>query len=97
MQNEYDSYIAAVVSEDELGTLPPLDSKPEYNVDSDTWSLHFEYEDPYTGGNDMVSLHFDDEQGAILTANKIISDRHIAMLELDRKKAEKALDKNPQR
>lgn len=96
MPNEYDSYIDAVVAEDELGKLPPLDSKPEYDADSDTWALYFEYEDPYVGANDIVVLHFDNEQGAVLTANKIISDRHIAMLELDRKKAEKALDKNPQ-
>lgn len=96
MPNEYDSYIEAVVAEDELGTLPPLDTKPEYDADSDTWALYFEYEDPYVGANDIVALHFDDELGAIATANKIVSDRHIAMLELERKEAEKALDKQPQ-
>ncbi len=90
---EWDSYIDAVVAVDELGTLPPLDSEPEYDVDSDTWALHFEYEDPISGGNDMVTLHFDQKDDAIFTANKISSDRHIAMLELERKKAEKALDK----
>ena len=52
---EYDSYIDAVVAVDELGTLPPLDSEPEYDADSDTWALHFEYEDPMMGGNDMVT------------------------------------------
>ena len=90
---EWDSYIDAVVSVDELGTLPPLDSEPEYDADSDTWVLHFEYADPTTGGNDMVSLHFDSEQDAILTANKISSDRDIAQIELEKKKAKKALDK----
>jgi len=87
---EWDSYIDAVVAVDELGTLPPLESEPEYNVDSDTWALYFEYEDPIEGGNDMVTLHFDSKQDAILTANKISSDRHLAMLELEREKAEKA-------
>jgi len=90
---EWDSYIDAVVSVDELGTLPPLDSEPEYDADSDTWVLHFEYADPTTGGNNMVSLHFDSEQDAILTANKISSDRDIAQIELEKKKAKKALDK----
>jgi len=90
---EWDSYIDAVVAVDELGTLPPLESEPEYDADSDTWALHFEYEDPMMGGNDMVTLHFDKEEDAIFTANKIVSDRHIAMLELERKKAEKVLDK----
>ena len=43
---EWDSYIDAVVAVDELGTLPPLESEPEYDADSDTWALYFEYEDP---------------------------------------------------
>ncbi len=90
---EWDSYIDAVCEVDELGTLPPINSEPEYDPKAETWDLYFGYSDPMTGGNDMVCLQFETKEGAVATANKISSDRHIAMLEQERKKAEKALDK----
>ena len=87
---EYDTYIDAICEKDELGTLPPLDNEPEYDANAETWGLYFGYDDPVFGGKDIVCLHFDSEQEATLTASKISSDRHLAMLELEREKAEKA-------
>lgn len=84
--SEYDTYIDAICEKDELGTLPPLDTVPEHDVDSDTWGLYFEYSDPYSGNNDMVCLHFENKDDAIATSNKILSDRAIAQAELEKVK-----------
>lgn len=90
---EYDTYIDAICEKDELGTLPPLDNEPEYDADAETWGLYFEYSDPYTKENDLVCLHFDDEQDACLTAQRIREDRISNKIKLEEEKAKKALDK----
>ena len=91
---EYDTYIDAICEKDNLGTLPPLESVPEYDADAETWGLYFEYSDPYTKTNDIVCLHFNDEQDAHLTAQRIEEDRVINKIQLEKAKAKKTLDKN---
>ena len=79
------SYAESICLVDELGVLPPLDS-PEYDKDTETWDLYFEYEDPYMKETDLVCLPFDAQGEAWSIIHHIEEVRKEAQRKLDEKK-----------